>query len=163
MIRQQARRQASGAQSYCVRRGAVPVSACLRVRRKGGKIRILIIDDDEGFRFLLRLHLVHAGYEVQVAGDGVEGGRALLERPPDLIVSDLNMPFLNGIELLTLLKQDPSTASIPVILLTGSSDNAMLAQAASLGAADFLTKPVTRDDLLASVEACMRRSADRGR
>ena len=122
------------------------------------KIRILIIEDDENFRFLLRIHLSQAGYEVGVAEDGVEGGRALLAQPPDLILSDLDMPFLNGLELLALLKQDPMTASIPVILLSGSRDTQVLAKAADLGAADFLSKPVTHDDLLASVEGCLRRS-----
>jgi DNA-binding response OmpR family regulator len=122
-------------------------------------MRILIIDDDEGFRFLLRMHLTHAGYEVQVAGDGVEGANALLAQPPDLVISDLNMPFLNGIELLTLLKQDQTTAAVPVILLTGSGDNEILDKARSLGAAGILTKPVTREDLLASVSACAQSGA----
>jgi CheY-like chemotaxis protein len=119
-------------------------------------MRILIIDDDEGFRTLLRMHLSHAGYEVQVAGDGVEGTRVLQTQPPDLILSDLNMPLLNGIELLSMLKQDQATATIPVILLTGSGDSEILERAMSLGAAHILTKPVTRDDLLASVKACLQ-------
>ena len=85
------------------------------------------------------------------------GGRALLERPPDLIISDIDMPFLNGIELLSLLKGDEATASIPVIMLSGSRSNDVLAQAADLGAADFLSKPVTHDDLLSSIESCLRR------
>jgi DNA-binding response OmpR family regulator len=122
-------------------------------------MRILIIDDDEGFRFLLRMHLTHAGYEVQVAGDGVEGAKALLAQPPDLVISDLNMPFLNGIELLTLLKQDQTTAAVPVILLTGSGDNEILDKARSLGAAHILGKPVTREDLLAAVSACAQSGA----
>lgn len=123
---------------------------------------ILIIDDDESFRFLLRMHLTQEGYQVQVAGDGAEGARALLAQPPDLIISDLNMPFLNGFELLSLLKQDPATASIPVILLTGSSESETLEKAMSLGAANILTKPVTRDDLLAAVRTCLQSSAGGG-
>lgn len=122
------------------------------------KIRILIIDDDQSFRDQLSMHLSLAGYEAQVAEDAVAGGRALLEQPPDLILSDLNMPFLDGFALLSLLKQEPATTSIPVILLSGRSDTGTLARAADLGAADFLIKPVTRDDLLASVESCLRRS-----
>ena len=125
------------------------------------KSRILIIDDDIGFRDLLRIHLSAAGYEVQVAEDGVVGGRALLEQTPDLIVSDVNMPFLDGFELLSLLRTDPSTASIPVILLSGRSDGDTMAKAVELGASDFLTKPVTRDQLLESVEACLMRTKGR--
>jgi DNA-binding response OmpR family regulator len=121
------------------------------------KTRILIIDDDLGFRDLLRIHLSAAGYQVQVAEDGVAGGRALLEQTPDLVVSDLNMPFLDGFELLRLLHADAETASIPVILLSGRSDGDTMAKAVELGAADYLTKPVTRDQLLESIEACLSR------
>ena len=126
------------------------------------KNRILVIDDDSGFCELLRIHLSGAGYEVQVAEDGVTGGRSLLAEPPDLIVSDVNMPFLDGFELLSLMRSDASTASIPVILLSGRSDGDTMAKAVELGAADFLTKPVTRDQLLESVEACLTR-AKKGR
>lgn len=122
------------------------------------KTRILIIDDDVGFRDLLRIQLIGAGYQVRVAEDGVEGGRMLLEQPPDLIVSDVNMPFLDGFELLSLLRADESTASIPVILLSGRSDGDTMAKAVELGAADYLTKPVTRDQLLESIEACLVRA-----
>ena len=122
------------------------------------KTRILIIDDDIGFRDLLRIHLSSAGYQVQVADDGVTGGRALLAHPPDLIVSDVNMPFLDGFELLSLLHADAETAAIPVILLSGRSDGDTMAKAVELGAADFLTKPVTRDQLLESIEACLSRN-----
>ena len=122
------------------------------------KTRILIIDDDIGFRDLLRIHLTAAGYQVQVAEDGVTGGRALLAQTPDLIVSDVNMPFLDGFELLSLMRSDATTASIPVILLSGRSDGDTMAKAVDLGAADFLTKPVTRDQLLESIEACLART-----
>lgn len=125
------------------------------------KTRILIIDDDVGFRDLLRIHLSSAGYEVQVADDGVTGGRALLAQSPDLIVSDVNMPFLDGFQLLSLLRADAETAAIPVILLSGRSDGDTMAKAVELGAADFLTKPVTRDQLLESIEACLSRSSGR--
>ncbi|MFA5913125.1 MAG: response regulator [Burkholderiales bacterium] len=125
------------------------------------KTRILIIDDDVGFRDLLRIHLSAAGYQVQVAEDGVAGGRALLAQTPDLIVSDLNMPFLDGFELLSLLHADAETTSIPVILLSGRSDGDTMAKAVELGAADFLTKPVTRDQLLESIDACLSRAKGR--
>ena len=125
------------------------------------KTRILIIDDDVGFRDLLRLHLSAAGYQVQVAEDGVTGGRALLAQTPDLIVSDLNMPFLDGFELLSLLRSEPETAAIPVILLSGRSDGDTMAKAVELGAADFLIKPVTRDQLFESIEACLARNKGR--
>jgi len=125
------------------------------------KAHILIIDDDAGFRDLLRIHLSARGYQVRVAEDGVTGGRALLAQTPDLIISDVAMPFLDGFELLSLLRADESTASIPVILLSGRSDGDTMAKAVELGAADFLTKPVTSDQLLESVEACLARAKGR--
>jgi len=123
------------------------------------KVRILIIEDDADFRFILRMHLSAAGYEVQVAEDGVTGGRALLEHTPDLIISDVGMPFLDGFELLTLIRSDADTEAIPVILLSGRSDGDTMAKAVELGAADFLLKPVTLEDLLGSVRSCLARTA----
>lgn len=125
------------------------------------KPRILIIDDDIGFRDLLRIHLTQSGLQVEVAEDGVEGGRALLANSPDLILSDINMPFLDGFELLSLLRSDESTAAIPVILLSGRSDVETITKAVDLGAADFLTKPVTLDQLLESIQACLARVGGR--
>ena len=119
------------------------------------KKRILIIEDDVEFRNLLRIHLSLAGYALEVAEDGVEGGKALLERPPNLVLCDLNMPFLGGFELLSLIRADEHTAPIPVILLSGRSDDDTMSRAMKLGAADFLTKPVTREDLIGSIEACL--------
>ena len=125
--------------------------------QNGKKTRILVIDDDVSFRDLLRFHLSAAGYQVQVAEDGVTGGRALLADAPDLIISDVAMPYLDGFELLSLMRTDENTASIPVILLSGRSDGDTMAKAVELGAADFLTKPVTHDQLLESVQACLAR------
>ena len=123
-----------------------------------GKKKILVIEDDVDFRNLLRIHLSLAGYALEVAEDGVEGGNALLERPPDLVLSDLNMPFLNGFELLSLMRTDERTAAIPVILLSGRRDDDTVSKAMDLGAADFMTKPVTREDLLESIRACLAKA-----
>jgi DNA-binding response OmpR family regulator len=123
------------------------------------KVRILIIEDDADFLFMLRMHLSAAGYEVRVAEDGVAGGRALLEHPPDLIVSDVYMPFLDGFQLLSLIRSDADTATIPVILLSGRCDGDTMAKAVELGAADFLIKPVTREDLITSIRSCLARVA----
>jgi DNA-binding response OmpR family regulator len=92
---------------------------------------------------------------MQVAEDGVAGGQALLEHPLDLVVSDVNMPFLVGFELLSLMRSDADTAAIPVILLSGRRDGDTMAKAAELGAADFLIKPVMLEDLMTSVHACL--------
>jgi DNA-binding response OmpR family regulator len=119
-------------------------------------IRILIIDDDAEYAGVLRLHLAAAGYATEVAEDAVEGGKALLERPPSLVLCDIGMPYLNGLEFISLMQSDAHSATIPVVFISGRSDASLMARAAELGAADFLAKPVTRELLLQTVEACLR-------
>ena len=119
------------------------------------KKRILVVEDDAGFRNLLSVSLSLAGYALELAENGVEGANALLHNPPDLILSDVHMPLLTGLELLSLAKADEKTASIPVILLSGQSDADTVAMAMKLGAADFLTKPVSKEKLLQSIRACL--------
>jgi PleD family two-component response regulator len=119
-------------------------------------IRILIIDDDLEFADVLRMHLRAAGYSAEVAEDGVEGGKALLANPPDLVLCDISMPFLNGLELFSLMQADAQSASIPVVFISGRSDSNIMARAVELGAADFLMKPITREQLLQTVETCLQ-------
>jgi DNA-binding response OmpR family regulator len=119
-------------------------------------IRILIIDDDVTYGQLLRMHLSSAGYAAEVAEDAVEGGKAILERPPSLILCDINMPHLSGLDLVSLMRTEARVASIPVVFVSGRNDAETITRAVELGAADFLAKPITRAELLASVEACLR-------
>ena len=121
----------------------------------GRKARVLIIDDDVEFQELLRIHLSLSGFEPEVAVDAVEAGKALLARPPDLVLCDINMPFMSGFDLLSQMRANQGTASIPVILLSGNSDEETVAKAVSLGAADYLTKPVMLEDLLKSIHTCL--------
>jgi len=118
--------------------------------------RILIIDDDLEFADVLRMHLVAAGYAAEVAEDGIEGGKALLANPPALVLCDISMPFLSGLELFSLMQADAQSASIPVVFISGRSDSNIMARAVELGAADFLMKPVTREQLLHTVETCLQ-------
>ena len=121
-----------------------------------GTTHILIIDDDPEFAELLRMHLSAEGYATEVAEDAVEGGKALLARPPALILCDIGMPYLNGLELMSLMQTDAQSASIPVVFISGRSDSNTMARAVELGAADFLAKPITREQLLQTVEACLQ-------
>jgi DNA-binding response OmpR family regulator len=120
-----------------------------------GAIRILIIDDDIEFANVLRMHLVAAGYAAEVAEDAVEGGKALLAQPPALILCDIGMPHLSGLDLMSLMQSDARSASIPVIVVSGRTDSDTMTRAVKLGAADFLAKRITREQLLESVEACL--------
>lgn len=108
-----------------------------------------MLDDDDYMRELLRLHLSNAGYEVVVAEDVVVAGRLILQNRPDLLVSDIEMPYMDGLEFVEALKADPGFAAIPVIFLTSCSEHEARGQ--ELGAAGYLTKPVRADRLLAEV------------
>jgi DNA-binding response OmpR family regulator len=119
-------------------------------------IRILIIDDDVEFREQMRMQLVAAGYAAELAEDAVEGGRAIVEHPPDLVLCDIRMPHMGGLELVALMRTDERCASIPVIFVSGFGDSETIARAVDLGGADFLAKPIAHADLIASIEACLR-------
>ena len=110
---------------------------------------ILVVDDDESIRELLRLHLSAAGYAVQVAEDAIAAGYLVLRSPPDLIISDVNMPHMDGFEFVVALKADKSLPSIPVIFLTSVEEGDHRGKA--LGAVGYVTKPVRADHLLALV------------
>ena len=110
---------------------------------------ILVIDDDESIRDLLRMHLSAAGYEVHVAKDAIAAGYLVLRSPPDLIVSDINMPHMDGFEFVAALKADKSVPAIPVIFLTSVEEGDYRGKA--LGAVGYVTKPVRADYLLGLV------------
>ena len=115
--------------------------------------KILVVEDDESMRELLRLHLEHAGYQVSIAEDGIGAGYAVLKSPPDLIVCDVDMPNMNGFQLVEALRADAALPKMPVIFLTSVEDGA--GRAAQLGAADYILKPVLVDRLLAAVQKAL--------
>jgi DNA-binding response OmpR family regulator len=120
--------------------------------------RILIIDDDPSIRELLRVHLNAAGYEVDLAEDAVVGGHAVLSNPPDVVLSDVNMPYMNGFELLEAVRADAVTHAIPFVFLTSRGDDETFVKAKLLGASGFVTKPVRRDELLSVIESSLKKA-----
>jgi diguanylate cyclase (GGDEF)-like protein len=114
---------------------------------KSGKI--LVVDDDESMRALVRLHLANAGYDVVLAEDAVVAGHLALRDPPDLIIADVEMPYMDGFQFVEALKSDPVVSEIPVIFLTVRADGESRAQ--QLGAAGYLAKPLVVDRLLSLV------------
>ena len=110
---------------------------------------ILVVDDDESLRDLLRMHLAAAGYEVQVAGDAITAGYMVLRSPPDLIITDVNMPHMDGFEFIEALKADKSLPNIPVVFLTSVEEGDHRGK--TLGAVGYVTKPIRADKLLSLV------------
>lgn len=112
---------------------------------------ILVVDDDPNVRELLRIHLSNAGYEVNVAKDGLEAGYGLLRNRPDLIISDVNMPHLDGFEFIAAMREEAEFRSIPVIFLTTATEGEHRGR--DLGAVGYVAKPIRADKLLSLVAA----------
>ena len=115
---------------------------------------ILLADDDADVRAVMGMSLERY-YRVLEAATGSSAMELIRRERPDLLVLDLKMPGSSGIEILTALRQDPLTATLPVILLTGRVEEADRARAAALGAYAFLVKPVSPPQLLKTVREAM--------
>jgi CheY-like chemotaxis protein len=111
--------------------------------------KILVVDDEESMRELLRLHLGNGGYDVITAEDAVAGGHLLLKEKPDLMIVDVEMPFMTGYEFVAAVKADPTTRHTPIVFLT--TDPGVAEQARKLKAHGYLTKPVLASRLLDTV------------
>lgn len=107
--------------------------------------RILVVDDDENIRELLALHLSAAGHRVEVAEDAVAAGHIVARKAPDLMIVDVNMPYMNGFDFVSAVKGDSTLPRIPVIFLTSAEEGYDRAKELDAG---FLTKPVAADRLL---------------
>jgi CheY-like chemotaxis protein len=122
--------------------------------------RILIVDDDAFMRELLRIQLTKDGHSVQETQDASEAIRELLKRDFDLVFTDINMPYMDGIELAEAIMGDPKTRHVPVIMLTGSADEGAFERAKRLGA-PLMTKPARGEELMAEVRTALGRGAGR--
>jgi two-component system, OmpR family, phosphate regulon response regulator OmpR len=115
---------------------------------------ILVVDDDERLRNLVRLHLESAGYRVTTVTDGRHLGRVIIEKEIDLIVLDLNLPYEDG---LSLCRQLRSYSDTPVLMLTARGDTVDRIVGLEMGADDYLSKPFSPRELVARISAILRR------
>ena len=121
--------------------------------------RILIIEDDRDIAELVRRYLEKAGFAVEVNGSGREGLATLTARPPDLLVLDLMLPHLSGVEICRAARATPTTALIPIIMLTARAEEAERIAGLEIGADDYMAKPFSPNELVARVRALLRRAA----
>jgi len=124
--------------------------------------RILFVDDEEQIRKLLSTWLARHGYEVTVANDGWEALKAVRTKAPDLVITDVNMPNMNGLELTRRLRADHRTARIPVIMLSARKQADDVLTGYAEGADEYIPKPVEMAVLAAKVEVLLRRFATTG-
>ena len=122
--------------------------------------KILVVEDDADLVELLRFNLKNAGFAIGTAGDGVEALKKARAAAPDLILLDLMLPELDGFAVCEILRHDPATASVPIIMLTAVSGEMARVAGLEAGASDYMTKPFSPRELIARVEAILgRRSA----
>lgn len=117
-------------------------------------LKILLAEDDESFRNILKTLLTKAGYDVTVAQDGKVAQHIISAHPFDVVLSDIQMPHMNGIDLLKWIKAERTT---PVILMTGFAEILETKNAYELGADEFLPKPFKQEDLLAAIDSCKKK------
>jgi DNA-binding NarL/FixJ family response regulator len=120
-------------------------------------IKILVIEDQPQMRKNLATILEMENFQVTVAADGTSGIELARTAQPDIVICDVMMPGLDGYEVLEKLRADPATATLPFIFLTAKGDKTDLRAGMNLGADDYLTKPVSREDLLAAIEVRLAR------
>ena len=117
---------------------------------------ILIVDDEPTARTLLRLILVRAGFKVVEARDGYEALTRLEEATVDLVLLDVMMPGIDGIEVCEKIRADEKTAVIPILLLSAKTDILSVRRGLSAGANKYLKKPISPDILLSHLEEALR-------
>ena len=121
------------------------------------KQRILIVDDEPQITRVLRRSLTTHGYDVRSAADGESALETLTDWPPDLVVTDLSMPNMNGLELCKRLR---TISQIPIIVLSVRGEEQTKVEALDAGADDYVTKPFGMDELLARIRAALRRAPE---
>ena len=119
---------------------------------------ILVVDDDAELRVLVRRSLAGTGFAVLEAASGTAALRMADENPPALIILDVLMPDMDGLEVLRRLRRCPGTAGIPVLMLTSLNDEHTVREGFDLGCEDYLSKPFSMPQLAARVKACLARS-----
>jgi len=121
------------------------------------KKKILVVDDEEDILELLRFNLLREGYNVSCAASGEEALRLAQSEIPDLLVQDLMLPGIDGLEVTKILKNDSRTKDIPIVMLTAKGEEADIVTGLELGADDYITKPFSPRVLVARVRAVLRR------
>jgi two-component system alkaline phosphatase synthesis response regulator PhoP len=119
---------------------------------------IVIVEDDEDIAESIRYNLEREGFRVRVAATGEDALNLILDRPPSLILLDLNLPHMSGFEMCRRLRAEAPTARVPILILTARTDEADKVLGLNIGADDYITKPFGMRELVARVNAVLRRA-----
>lgn len=129
-----------------------------RIRRSIGMKRVFIIEDDRDIVELVRYNLANEGFQVTSAHDGVTGLATLKKTPPDILLLDLMLPKLSGLEICREIRRDEALNRLPILMLTARGEEADRVVGLEMGADDYVTKPFSPRELIARVKALLRRS-----
>lgn len=124
--------------------------------------RILVVEDEANIQELLRYNLEKNGYKVTIADNGVDGLEKAFCNVPDLIILDIMLPGLDGLEVCKRLRMEKKTKKVPIIMLTAKSEEFDKVLGLELGADDYMTKPFSINELIARIRAAIRRTGDTG-
>jgi DNA-binding response OmpR family regulator len=135
-----------------------PAARSRAAQTRGTRTRVLVVEDEQDIAGLVRHTLERSGdMQVDVAASGDQALKAAAEQPPDLILLDLNLPVLGGLEVCRLLRSRPATARVPIIMLTARTGETDRVTGLDAGADDYITKPFSLRELAARVRAVLRR------
>ena len=121
------------------------------VAKKGSKPRLLVVEDEPALAKVLQMRLQIEGFDVAVAGDGAEAMSMIAKRRPHLVVCDLMMPVMDGLEVTRAIKGNPRLKAIPILVLTALRSDKQMKELQSLGADAFVTKPYDGKELSAQI------------
>jgi len=126
------------------------------------RISVLIVEDEKDLQDLLKFNLERDGYKVHCVSSGEKALQVARDEVPDLVLLDLMLPGVDGLNVCRTLKSEPETAHVPVVMLTAKSEEADMVVGLELGADDYVTKPFSPRVLMARIKAVLRRAGQEG-
>jgi DNA-binding response OmpR family regulator len=121
-------------------------------------LRVLIVEDEPDIRDLIVFHLEREGYQIGKARSGADALRQAQASPPDLVLLDLMLPEMDGLEVCRRLRQNPATQGVPIVMLTARGDEVDRVLGLEMGADDYVVKPFSPRELVARIRAVLRRT-----
>jgi len=124
--------------------------------------KILVAEDEKDIRELIAFTLRYAGFDVEVAVNGIEALEKIGQEKPDLVILDVRMPRMTGYEVCRRLKEDPQTRDIPVVFLSAKGQDMEVQEGYASGAEEYIIKPFVPDDLVAQVQRILEQAGHGG-
>ena len=118
--------------------------------------KIMLVDDEEGFLSVIKEALEIRGFEVLSAKNAIEAGLELTNKRPDIILMDIKMPGINGIQACSAIRSNPGTTNIPLIIISAISDEYEIKKAYKIGIADYFIKPVDIEKLVSRIKEVLK-------